>query len=92
MALNGNYVFVIQQNNLIYFASSNCLAAYNFLVDNINPLDKIHVRSYKTYSVHFQTEFNYIIPSNCGQNFMFKKVKVFTKYNSVNSTHKLLKK
>lgn len=91
MALNGQYVFVIQQNNLIYFVSSNMLAAYNYLIDNINPQDKLHVKSYKTYTLYFEDSANLIIPSNCGQNFMFKKVQIFTKYNAVNSKTKLFK-
>lgn len=83
-------VFVIQQNNSIYFCSSNMLAAYNFLKDNINPMDQKLLKCYKQYWVDMKKTSTLIIPSNCGQNFQFKRLDLFARYNSQTSTKKLL--
>lgn len=84
-------VFIIQQNNSIYFVASNMSAAYNFLANNINPIDKKLLKSYKQYTIDFRKSDTLFIPSNCGQNFQFKREKLFTRYNTANSNSKLLK-
>ncbi len=66
------------------------LAAYNYLSDNINPLDKKLLKGYKSYTQDFKKMDLILIPSNSGQNFIFRRVKLFSKYNSKTSTNKLL--
>lgn len=83
-------IYIVQQNNSIYFCCSNMLAAYNFLKDNINPLDQKLLKCYKQYTVDFGKMDTIFIPSNCGQNFQLKRLDLFARYNSINSTKKLL--
>jgi hypothetical protein len=91
MEITKKKVFIIQQNNSVYFCGSNMLAAYNYLVSNINIADSKLIKCYKQYTIDFKKTDTIFIPSISGQSFTFKRLEVFVAYNTGHSKSKIKK-